>query len=83
MKKRKLNGLTLNKQSISKLNSEQVIGGFTAGNCTTGCTDGCTPLRTEWNCTKQNCSGDCPVSDECPDPIELELSIIEGQVCRF
>ncbi|WP_298425996.1 hypothetical protein [uncultured Kordia sp.] len=55
MKKRDLNGLKLNKKSISNLNPGLIIGGkFTAG-----CSDGCTPFQTAWNCTRTECSDDC------------------------
>jgi hypothetical protein len=59
MKKKTLKGLRLNKKNISRLNQEDVMGGFTLGQCTTGCTDGCTPFQSLLNCTEANCTGDC------------------------
>jgi len=61
MKKIKLNTakLQLNKEKITELNNQemnQVNGGFTGG-----CTDGCGPFHSKWNCTRQDCTADCPV----------------------
>jgi len=66
MKKKNLKGLSLNKKSVSNLNTNDLVGGgFTAG-----CTDGCTPFQTEWNCTRVggNCTADCDLgnSNLCP-----------------
>ncbi len=55
MKKKALQGLKLNKKSISNLNSDLINGGgFSAG-----CSDGCSPFQTALNCTRPNCTDDC------------------------
>jgi precorrin-6B methylase 2 len=79
MKKIKLNAtkLQLNKEKISNLTNQElgsVQGGalWTFGGCTGGCSDGCEIIlmHTKWNCTKTNCTNDCPTfettSGTCP-----------------
>ena len=71
MKKKDLKGLKLNKKLISSLNKKQTVG----GSATDGCTDGCSPLRTLWNCTKANCTADCPLNsrEQCSNLIDCSL----------
>jgi len=62
MKKKDLKGLKLHKKLISNLNKNQTVGGGLNNGVgfTDGCTDGCTPFQTFWNCSKANCTSDCP-----------------------
>lgn len=60
MKKSKFSGkLSLNKETITKLNDSQLSringGALPSG----GCTDGCGWFKTYWNCTKANCTVNC------------------------
>jgi natural product precursor len=62
MKKVKFEGkLSLNKQTVAKLNQNQMTrvkgGGFSDG-CTDGCTTD-TSFRTAWNCSDGNCTANC------------------------
>lgn len=51
--------LSLNKETISKLNDEQ-MGQANGGWFTQGCTDGCGTLRTYGRCTEGRCTANCP-----------------------
>lgn len=45
------------KETLKNLEENKIKG----GGWSSGCTDGCTTLTfTYWNCSKANCSGDCP-----------------------
>ena len=60
MKKIKFAGkLSLNKETIAKLNDSQLSKINGGGLPTSGCTDGCGWLKTNWNCTKANCTTNC------------------------
>jgi len=79
--------LQLNKQLITNL--DQIKGGglnknndlnhtgrgtwWSCDQCTNGCTDGCGPLRSMWNCTKADCTNNCPKPSKaiCTDRPEL------------
>ena len=53
--------LSLNKETISKLNDEQ-MGQANGGWFTQGCTDGCggdASAASFWRCTRGGCTGDC------------------------
>jgi len=66
--------LKLNKEIITNLDSvkggvqniyqvnkaNQAVLWSLKGTCTKGCTDGCGPLRSMWNCSKADCTNDCP-----------------------
>ncbi|WP_298417951.1 hypothetical protein [uncultured Kordia sp.] len=56
MKKRNFKSkLHLSKKIVSNLT--KVHGGKVI---TGGCSDGCSPIHSLWNCSKQNCTADCP-----------------------
>jgi hypothetical protein len=54
MKKQKLKKLSINKESISQLNSDSITGGNTSG-----CSDGCSLFQTVLRCTQADCTADC------------------------
>lgn len=55
--------LQLNKETISKLSQEKIVGGVERPTptqiFTAGCSDGCSMFKTMFNCTKDACSVDC------------------------
>lgn len=63
MKKIKFTGkLSLNKETVTKLNDKQMGKVEGGGTFTNGCTDGCTSktsLGSAWNCSAANCTADC------------------------
>lgn len=67
MKKKKFNKkLSLNKETISNLDSSKIKGGqigFTGG-CTDGC-GGSVLYCSQWNCTNQDCTADCNTIEVC------------------
>ncbi len=62
MKKVVLNKkLQLNKETIVKVNADEMTnikgGNYWSGGCTDGCGSGF--FQTEWNCTNSQCTNDC------------------------
>jgi natural product precursor len=52
--------LSLNKETIAKLNESEMLNLQGGAGFTAGCTDGCGTIgRTLWNCTKADCTADC------------------------
>ncbi len=59
MEKIKLkNKLSLNKESIARLNKDE-MNGIQGGGWSAGCTDGCGTAKTWLNCTQADCTRDC------------------------